>query len=79
MTILKILLVIFFLSGLFIMLTGVEFWKNFLLSNGTSGTFLMDPHDPNGGLIEVYGDVGLILAYSSPLLETIILTTKKRY
>lgn len=53
------------------MVTGVEFWKSFLLSDGTSGAFLMDPHDPNGGLIEVYGDVGLILVYSSPFLESI--------
>ena len=37
----------------------------------------MDPHDPNGGLIEIHGDVALIFSYSSPFLETVNITTEE--
>ncbi|MDG1020921.1 MAG: tetratricopeptide repeat protein [Emcibacteraceae bacterium] len=77
MTLLKLLLAIFFLSGLFILLMGTQFWKDFLSLDVTPGSYVMDPHDPNGGLIEIHGDVALFFSYSSPFLETVNITTEE--
>jgi hypothetical protein len=79
MTLLKLLLAIFFLSGLFILLMGTQFWKDFLSLDVTPGSYVMDPHDPNGGLIEIHGDVALIFSYSSPFLETVNILQRKKY